>query len=523
MQLKSRYILLVNLVILITMTLFFVFDDYRLQRSHLDAVQRGTWDGVRARPILDRIREDVISLVDPSKNVEQLRHELRTMRNFPEMKDVLEVRLTVSIEQPRIIASLTGENIGGFLTLSPEDWRTLRGGGNGNIPGGSSIIVGMRRYHNVWVTRVITPYYWYAEVDTHENEGASAGPSYRLAAGLIEVLMDSSQVAELWQSFRLAHLLYVFVFAITVTVFVDMATNRMVLRPLEMLTDIIRRAQAGEVNTRVRFPRNEVGEVSASLTTMLATMRRLHDERVANLNRLASGVAHEIRNPLNAISMSVQYLRDSLAKYELTAEQQTDAEEVLNLVSGEVKELNRITSQFLNLTRPTRVEWEESDINALLDKVLDELALPVHAARVTVHREYDNSLERMSVGVVQLRSAFYNILQNAVQAMPYGGSLYVTTRSRESSVLVEIRDTGVGIPSESLEKVFDPYFTTREREGGLGLGLALAKSAVEAHKGAVTIQSQVGVGTVVRITLPKNPRELAESGAEGISWRESLS
>jgi len=520
MQLKSRYILLVNVVILITMTLFFVFDDYRLQQSHLEAVQRGTWAGVRARPILDRIREDVISLVDPSKNVEQLRRELQMMRNYPEMKDVLEVRLTVSIEQPRIIASLTGESIGGYLTLSPEDWKTLRSG-NGNLSGGSNLVVGMRRYHDVWVTRVITPYYWYAEVDTHENEGASAGPSYRLAAGLIEVLMDSSQVAELWQSFRLAHLLYVFIFAITVTVFVDMATNRMVLRPLETLTEIIRRAQAGEVNTRIQFPRNEVGEVIASLTTMLATMRRLHDERVANLNRLASGVAHEIRNPLNAIAMSVQYLRESLGRYALTDEQRADATEVLDLIGGEVKELNRVASQFLSLTRPTRIEWEETDLHALLDKVLSELALLIHEARVTVHREFDPTIAPMEVGVVQLRSAFYNIIQNAVQAMPRGGSLYVSTRSLEEGVLVEIRDTGVGIPPDALEKVFDPYFTTREREGGVGLGLALAKSAVEAHGGSLTVQSQPGIGTAMRITLPKNPRAYVESRADGNEWRVS--
>lgn len=512
MQLKSRYILLVNLVILVMMTLFFVLDDYRLQRSHLEAVQQGTWDGIRARPILDRIREDVISLVDPTKNVEQLRRELSAMRNFPEMKDVLEVRLTVSIEQPRIIASLTGENIGGFLTLTPEDWKTLRGG-NGHFDGGSNIVVGTRRYRDVWVTRLIAPYYWYAEVDTHESERTSTGPSYRLASGLIEVLIDSSQVSHLWQSFRLAHLLYVFVFAITVTIFVDMATNRMVLRPLEVLTDIIRRAEKGEVNAGVRFPKNELGQVCASLTSMLATMRRLHEERVANLNRLASGVAHEIRNPLNAIAMSVQYLRNALAKSSLPDEERTDVEEVLDLVAGEVKELNRITSQFLSLTRPPQIEWERGDLNALLDKILGELALSMGEARVILHRHYDPSLEPMLMGVVQLRSAFYNILQNAIQAMPNGGALYVSTRRRDRDVVVEIRDTGVGISADSLEKIFEPYYTTREREGGLGLGLSLAKSAVEAHGGKLTVQSQVGAGTVFHIVLPKENGECPASSS----------
>ncbi|MBM3215100.1 HAMP domain-containing protein [Candidatus Poribacteria bacterium] len=512
MQLKSRYILIVNLVILVTMTIFFVLDDYRMQGSHLEAVQRGTTDGVLARPILERIRDDVQSLISPDKQIEQLRMELRTMRDLPEMRDVLEVRLTLSIEQPKVIASLTGESEGTFLTLSQQDWAILTQYTQSSQGETARIVAGMQRYRGKWATRLVTPYTWWAEVAIPDGQQSDA-PEYYLAAGLIEVLLDSSEVASYWQSFRLIHLLYVLVFALTVTVFVDMATNRMVLRPLERLADIVRRGEEGEVDTRAIFPTNEVGRISETLTQMLATMKRLHDERVTNLKRLANGVAHEIRNPLNSISISVQYLRELLESDKLSADQRADAQEMLQIVLQQVTELNRITTQFLNLTRPARLELEAVSLHDLLERLVSEVAPQAKEAGVQVSCDFDPAVGDIWLDVDQFRSAIYNLVQNALQAMPTSGSLFLSTRTRARHVVVEVRDTGKGMAPEIQERIFDPYFTTREQEGGLGLGLTLAQSAIFAHEGTIQVRSQPGVGTAFTISLPMMPSGQRAEGA----------
>ena len=248
---------------------------------------------------------------------------------------------------------------------------------------------------------------------------------------------------------------------------------------------------------------------------MLAARARQHAERISALELLSSGVAHEIRNPLHAISLSAQYLKSLVDRSDMSTEHAAEAHETLDMTLTQVKELNRISNQFMNLARPSSLQLESVDLRELLDAALEQYSLRLEEAGVQVRRRYEESMPPAEIDIARLRSVFYNLIQNAVQAMPAGGLLYATVRAEAGMAELEIRDTGQGMTEEAMERIFEPYFTTREREGGVGLGLALAKEAVEAHGGSLTARSRPGSGAAFNIRLPlmraSEPNEEAQT------------
>ncbi len=496
MRLNSRYILVVNAVILTAMTAFFVIDDIRMRRSHIEAVSAGTVAGVRAREIADRVVREVQEVVSPARLVEDVRRDVHAMRNDAGLEGVLDVRVTVSVDEPKVIASLMETAEGTTLELGQRESEQLRTilTQYGGPPSG--IIVGMRRYRDVWSTRLIIPYTWDA-LPTGEG-----GDTYAVSVGLIEILIDSDYLPHYWESFRIQHLLFVVLLAATLTAIIDVTTDRIVRRPLRRLTEIIHRGKRGEVDADAIFPNHEVGQVSAMLTDMLVSTKALHEDRVASLERLASGVAHEIRNPLNAISMSALYLRDVLHPGTMSAEQHKDADDVLAGVSDAVKQMNQITNQFLSLNRPERMDWTMGDLREQVAKVLNAFALPIQDAGIQVTRDFPDDLPPVAMDIVRLRSAFYNLAQNAIDAMPDGGELAVRIYTERGSASAALTDSGVGMSQEDMAHIFDPYFTTRERQGGTGLGLTLAQHAINQHHGRIQVSSDLGRGTTFVVTLP---------------------
>ncbi|MDA1191864.1 MAG: ATP-binding protein [Candidatus Poribacteria bacterium] len=511
MNLKSRYILIVNLVILTTMVVFFFVDDYRLRRTHIDAVIHGTAVGVEVKRLADQIQPEVQDTITATEfstkeNLNRLRQHLSDYDAQFRKAHVIDVRIIRSISDPEVIMSYSGtverlfDHSGARTTLelSEPERRQLAAIIANYKSDQSGMVINMAPHRGVWATRLLIPYNWYANPSM--TDPGTGG--YTVAVGLIEILFDSSEISGYWKSFRLIHLLFIVLFIGSLTFLIEITTDRMVLRPLERLTGIIRRAEQGEVEADAAFPDNEVGRVSASLTNMLATMRRLHEERVGALERLASGVAHEIRNPLHAISMSAQYLRDLLENAAVPPAQKKDAAEVIEMVLDEVKELNRITNQFLNLTRPDKMHWEQGDLHGLLDKTAAELAILFKEANIQMVKRYESKPLLISMDVVRLRTAFYNLIRNAHDAMPQGGTFTITTRATPHNAVIEFADTGRGMTKQTMEQIFDPYFTTRENEGGMGLGLTLTQHAVFAHQGRIDVQSEENKGTLFRVTLP---------------------
>ncbi|MBI3006891.1 MAG: hypothetical protein HYY53_01080 [candidate division NC10 bacterium] len=228
-------------------------------------------------------------------------------------------------------------------------------------------------------------------------------------------------------------------------------------------------------------------------------------QRLASLGDLAAGVAHEIRNPLNAIGVGLQRLRREFGSGAGGEEYQR----FLALMEGEVKRLDRIVSEFLGLARPLALAPAQCDLAALLREVAALTAEEAGRRRVEVEVNAAPALRAIQVDGDRLRQALLNLIRNAYEAMPRGGRLTLAARPAmlpggAAGLEVSVTDTGEGVPPERLPRIFDPYFTTRP--GGTGLGLAIAHRIVEAHGGRIAVASTVGRGSTFRILLPEGPQ-----------------
>jgi len=216
-------------------------------------------------------------------------------------------------------------------------------------------------------------------------------------------------------------------------------------------------------------------------------------ERLAALGELAAVVAHEVRNPLGAIFNSLAALR------RLVRPEEGDARMLFDIVGEEADRLNRIVGDLLDFARPTQTAIQPEPIAPLLDDALG-VALAQAAAGVRTRREVEDGLPPVPADALQLRQAFVNVLLNAVQAMPSGGTLTVAARREGDAVRVEIADTGPGVAPELRRKVFEPFFTTRAT--GTGLGLAVVRRVVEDHRGEVAVEAAAGGGARFVFRLP---------------------
>src|SRR5574337_133255 len=218
-------------------------------------------------------------------------------------------------------------------------------------------------------------------------------------------------------------------------------------------------------------------------------------ERFASLGDMAAALAHEIKNPLNAVSMGLQRLG-----VEFEPAETEEYRRLTGLMQGEVRRLNAIVEQFLSLARPLPLKPER----VRTDELLRELAALVEAdARATGVRLVLAAPPDLPVVVADrnhLKQVMLNLILNGLQAMPAGGTLTLDAAKTRGALTLTVADTGHGIPPEALPRVFDPYFTTKAQ--GLGLGLAIARRIVEDHGGRVEVESQPGRGSRFSVILP---------------------
>lgn len=231
----------------------------------------------------------------------------------------------------------------------------------------------------------------------------------------------------------------------------------------------------------------------AQLRTLEAEMERR--ERLSTLGNMAASVAHEIRNPLNAVSMGLQRLRVEFQPGEIE-----EYGRLLDLVQGEVRRLNAIVEEFLSLARPLPLKPEPLRVPDLLDEVLRLVETECRRGRIQIERTVSQHLPLLRADRDRLKQVLLNLVLNAIQAMPAGGTLTLDAAPAGGVLTLTVSDTGGGIPPEVLPRLFEPYVTTKSR--GLGLGLAIARRIVEAHGGRIEAESAAEGGSRFRITLP---------------------
>jgi signal transduction histidine kinase len=219
-----------------------------------------------------------------------------------------------------------------------------------------------------------------------------------------------------------------------------------------------------------------------------------YSAKLTALGRLTSGVAHEVKNPLNAMTIHLELLKEKLD------DSPDEVQQSLDVIGSEIRRLDRVVQRFLRFIRPEELSVKLIDMNALLTDVASLLEAEWKEGGIAFAFQFDPSLPLIPADEELLRQAFLNILLNACQAMPNGGKVKMSTEREDGFVNVSIADTGVGIAPEDLDKIFRLYYTTKP--GGSGIGLSMVYRIVQMHDGVIDVFSGADQGTTLTVRLP---------------------
>jgi two-component system, sporulation sensor kinase E len=237
----------------------------------------------------------------------------------------------------------------------------------------------------------------------------------------------------------------------------------------------------------------------------MTTERRIEDERISSILLLAAGVAHELGNPLNSLTIHLQLIERKLKKLKAGADARALAESV-EVCREEVGRLDGIISHFLEAIRPRPPDLADTDLAEVLEEVLRFQRREFADREIAVEAEIPGALPPVLADRNQLKQVFFNVTKNALEAMQPGGRLRIKTRVDDESVYLLFADSGAGIRTEDFLRLFQPYHTTKS--GGHGLGLMIAQRIMREHGGQIGIESKEGVGTVVTLQFPRKDRRL---------------
>lgn len=241
--------------------------------------------------------------------------------------------------------------------------------------------------------------------------------------------------------------------------------------------------------------------------------RLRRSESLASMTTMAAGIAHEIKNPLAAMKIHLQLLRKAFrSKGSLTEEM---AERYLSVLDEEIDHLNTIAVDFLFAVRPMDIELMLGSINDVIMDLVTFLSPEANEKRIEVRPDLEKFLPRVELDARYMRQSLLNIVENAFSAMPGGGTLTISTKLTGDYVTLCIRDTGTGIDPEHLEKIFEPYFTTKA--SGTGLGLTVVYKVIKEHHGDIFVSSEMGKGTVftIKLPVPQSQRKALEDKEDG--------
>jgi len=561
MRLQWKYSLVINLSVMAVLVAFYFFDSIRVRREMNALHALGAERGAELKKIAETtILRAVVTELETSKvlDADRLDRVLdRLKQEHPDMQDVLNIH--VSLGDTRIRSSLLAREDTAEINLHAADLAQIetKGATIDTVEGQNATAIVIKYLVSLVTPKQIKPSdvvyettldsgsisfpLWKALVAqniyvldatvTVEEKGKQwritdkeRGNLYTLSKeadtlwiqktqmGYIQVLFDVPDIDKSIRYALLMHAALIVIVGALLVILINLTTNHLIMKPLERMTSIIQSAESGElVSLRRTYSSDEIGKATYNLVRMLWQLRESHSKRIDALGQFAAGIAHEIRNPLNSIGMTAQHLKSVFSQQKVESDDIEEAKELLDIVNQKIGELKQISEQFLTLNRPRKLNLEPINFNALVEQVVLEFALMAEEAKVQIVTNYDTNLPNLKLDAGLMRQTLFNFLQNSIQAMPKGGRIYITTTLEQTEsaqqVILEIRDTGIGIPEEIQEQIYDAYFTTKEASGGTGLGLAISHQIITAHQGKIEMKSKMGMGTAFKISLPLNRRQ----------------
>ncbi|UCF64195.1 MAG: HAMP domain-containing protein [bacterium] len=275
--------------------------------------------------------------------------------------------------------------------------------------------------------------------------------------------------------------------------------SRKFLKPIGVLQQSFDQVINGnlEVTAAVKS-RDEMAYLTGAFNHMVGELRKNREkekllqqkERLASMGQLAAGIAHEIKNPLNAINLTIDHLRDKFAKKDRTAQK------YIRTIQSEITRLDSIVDNFLNFLRSEYLKKTKTNLNELIENVRSLLETEIRSAGIITEIISDKPFITR-VDPERFKTVLLNILLNAIHALPQGGKIRIFITPEENKICIE--DNGIGIPPDNIEKIFDIFYTTKSK--GTGLGLPTAYKIVKEHGGDISIESEEGKGTRVSIHL----------------------
>lgn len=282
--------------------------------------------------------------------------------------------------------------------------------------------------------------------------------------------------------------------------------------PIQNLVEDFKKISAGDLSVTIPVEsRDEIGEMAAGFNNMVEKLRerealekRLYEaEHLSRVGQLASGIAHEIRNPLNYISLAIDHLKAEMLPN--CGDRCAELEELTDKIKEEVRRANYMVVNFMNYGRPLKLRRAEVDYRELLAKVLPVLEGRLTEQHIIVDQQIPVDLPPLWIDGELFRNCILNFVSNASQAMPDGGTITLGATCEGGRMKLTFSDEGSGISPEDVGKIFQPYFTTKDV--GIGLGLAITERIVKEHGGSIAVESTLGSGTTITVSLPLQPLE----------------
>jgi two-component system NtrC family sensor kinase len=254
--------------------------------------------------------------------------------------------------------------------------------------------------------------------------------------------------------------------------------------------------------TPKRRYRDEFTNLAIALNRMLQELKKREEQliqsrKMAAIGHLTAGIAHELNNPLNNISLTTEALIDEFDEWDKQKKLK-----MLQDIFSQVERASNTVANLLDFTHRDKDKFEHVNLKNLLERTIRLISNELKLSTVRLEMDCDSNLPPIMGNQDNLQQVFLNLFLNALQAMPDGGTLNVRAYAEKESLIVIVRDSGVGIPKEHINSIFDPFFTTKEIGKGTGLGLSVTYGIIQKHQGAISVESEVGKGTSFTIELP---------------------